>query len=114
MSIFDAEEFSKELLREMLFYEENFGIIGTVCLVDLKAGKERYLGSFDPDEGAFILEAATEWAPLDEEEMEYELAIEGEVVETFSETNPMVDALFSRTRDEHLRPRLQILYEDVG
>lgn len=114
MSTFDIETFSKELLREMLFYEENFGLIGTISLVDTDAGRERYLASFDPDEGAFILEQATEWAPLEDDDMAYELAMEGKVIETFTETTAIVDELFARATRENLRPYLQILYEDVG
>jgi hypothetical protein len=114
MPTVDLETFSKELLTEMLFYEENFGLVGTVSLVDMNAGKERYLGSFDPDEGAFILEEATAWAPVEDEAMEYELAMEGEIVETITDPGKMANELFTRAVSEHLTPHLQILYEDMG
>lgn len=114
MSSFDAETFSQDLLAEMLFYEENFGLIGTVSLVSADDGRERYLASFDPDEGAFILEEATEWAPGNDDDLAYELAVEGTVVETCAEAATLAEELFARASDENLKPHLQILYEDVG
>jgi len=56
MADFDAENFTHRLIAETLFYDHEYGLIGNLSLVDIDARKERYIASFMPDDGTFLIE----------------------------------------------------------
>lgn len=114
MPPFHPEVFARDLIAEALFYEENFGLVGAISLIDPAAGSERFIASFDLDEGAFIIEEATEWEADEEVELSYLLAVDGEVYETYDSSEAAAAALLTLAKEHMLTPRLHVLYEDRG
>lgn len=80
MAAFDLENFTHLLLAEMLFYDEEYGVLGSVSLVDPEARRERYIASFMPEDGHLLIEEATAWetdyATDDDDDVAYALAVD--------------------------------------
>ncbi|NNE35490.1 MAG: hypothetical protein HKN13_09645, partial [Rhodothermales bacterium] len=73
-----SDLFAKRLLAEALFYDQEFGAVGTISLIDSRTAREMYVAGYIPEEQAFVIEAASDWEDLDEEEVKeigYSLAI---------------------------------------
>lgn len=111
-SDFDLTEFSRTLLAETLYYEDNFGLVGSVSLVDPAKSREVYLASFDPEEGQFVVERATAWEPAEDLRIDYTLASDGNLVGTFERGEGAATQLLDLARREGLIPRFHLLYED--
>lgn len=110
---FDAEAFSRTLIAETLYYEENFGLVGSVSLVDPDRARETYLASFDPEEGQFVVERATDWESAEELTLDYSLASDGNLVGTFERAEGAATQLLDLAKREGLTPRFHLLYEDT-
>ena len=61
MQPFNLDTFTHRLLGETLFYDEEFGALGTLSLVDGETLQERYLAHYVPEDGNFLVEEATDW-----------------------------------------------------
>lgn len=113
MGSFDPTAFSRTLLAEALYYEENFGLVGSVSLVDLDERREAYLASFDPEEGQFVIERATQWEQAEELNLEYTLASDGNLMGAFERAEDAATQLLDLAKREELTPRFHLLYEDT-
>ena len=115
MAAFDLENFTRRLIAETLFYDDEFGAIGNLSLVDLSAKRERFLANYVPDEGNFIIEEATEWedAPQDDgDDIGYALAVDGSEHGSFDSAEEAADALLELAREHNLAPSVTLLFED--
>ena len=55
MTSFNLEDFTRRLLTEALFYDEEYGALGNLSLIDPEAGQERYVASYLPEDGSFVI-----------------------------------------------------------
>lgn len=116
MPDFDLENFTYRLLSESLFYDLEYGLVGSVSLIDPDAGREMYIASFMPDDGTFMIEEATEWEDLpeleEEEDVAYALAIKSSVYGTYDIPEVAAETVLSLARQHDLLPSITVLFED--
>jgi hypothetical protein len=114
MKAFNLEHFTRRLLAETLFYDEEFGAIGSLSLVDVSAEKERYIASFMPDDGSFIIEEAIEWEneAADADEIGYILAVDSKEFASYETPEEAADALLRLANQHSLMPSITLLFEE--
>lgn len=116
MASFDLENFTHRLLSESLFYDLEYGLIGSVSLIDIEEEKEKYIVSFMPDDGTYMIEEATAWEEPpeleDEEDVAYALAIESTVHGTYEIPEVAANATLTLAREHDLLPSVTVLFED--
>jgi len=116
MPEFDLENFAHRLIAECLFYDGEYGLVGSLSLIDIEAKKEMFVASFMPDDGTFLIEEATGWEPelvLDEEtDVAYRLAIESREYGTYEIPEVAAGALMAVAEKRDLLPSLTVLFED--
>ena len=115
MPPFNVDQFARQLLAEALFYDEEYGALGNVSLIDKESVRERYLASYDPDRDVFLIEEAVEWEYLDADEdgeVDYALAVDGKEYKTFDTPEATAEALLSLAREHDLAPSFMILFEE--
>lgn len=115
MATFDLENFTLFLLAETLFYDEEYGAIGVLSLVDPDAAHERFIASFMPDEGYLLIEEATAWEDVDadeeEEDVAYALAIDSTEHGRYEAPEKAAIALLSLATEHDLLPSFTLLFE---
>lgn len=115
MADFDLSTFTHLLLSELLFYDEEYGAIGSLSLVDPDAAQERYIASFMPDNGTLLIEEATAWEtdyPTDEdEEVAYALAIDSTEHGRFDNPDAAAVELLDLAATHDLLPSFMLLFE---
>ncbi len=115
MAGFNFETFTHVLLAETLFYDEEYGAIGSLSLVDPESARERFIASFMPDEGYLLIEEATEWEdayPLDDEdEVAYALAIDSTEYGRYDDPAEAAAALLALAAEHDLLPSFTLLFE---
>lgn len=112
---FSIEQFARHLLLEALFYDEEYGALGNVSLIDQEQNRERFLASFDPERGQFAIEEAVEWEDIDADadgEIDYALAVDGTEYATYPTPDEAADALLNLAREHDLVPSFMLLFED--
>lgn len=116
MPTFDPENFTTRLLAESLFYDLEYGLVGSVSLIDLETERELYLASFMPDDGSYMVEEATAWEdpPVlnEEEDVAYALAVDSNVYGTYEVPEEAARALLDLAREHDLLPSVTVLFED--
>jgi hypothetical protein len=116
MASFDLENFTHRLIAESLFYDTEYGLVGSLSLVDADAGKERFIASFMPDDGTYLIEEATGWedeVDLDEDiDVAYRLAIESTEYGTYEIPEVAAAAVLALAEEHDLLPSLTVLFED--
>ena len=116
MPTFDAENFTTRLLAESLFYDLEYGLVGSVSLIDPETERELYLASFMPDDGTYLVEEATAWedAPEleDETDVAYALAVDSDVHGRYEVPEEAAQTLLALAREHDLLPSLTVLFED--
>lgn len=116
MSDFDLENFTYRLLSESLFYDLEYGLVGSVSLIDTESERELYIASFMPNDGTYMVEKATAWEdppPLeDEEDVAYALATESTVYGTYEVPEVAAETVLSLARENDLLPSVTVLFED--
>lgn len=115
MAAFDLSTFTHILLSELLFYDEEYGAIGSLSLVDPDTAQERYIASFMPDDGTLLIEEATEWEsdyPTDEEDqVAYALAIDSTEHGRFDDPDEAAAVLLDLADEHDLLPSFMLLFE---
>lgn len=115
MAAFDLENFTYLLLAEMLFYDEEYGVIGSLSLVDPEARREAYIASFMPDEGYLLIEEATAWEEEydaeDDEDVAYALAIDSVEHGRYDLPEEASVTLLSLAEQHDLLPSFMLLFE---
>ncbi|PSQ77715.1 MAG: hypothetical protein BRD35_03130 [Bacteroidetes bacterium QH_7_62_13] len=116
MPDFDLENFTHRLLAESLFYDLEYGLVGSVSLIDPETEREMYIASFMPDDGAFMIEEATAWEDPpeleDEEDVAYALATESTVHGTYEIPEVAANTVLTLAREHDLLPSVTVLFED--
>jgi len=115
MPPFNVDLFARQLLTEALFYDEEYGALGNVSLIDQESVRERYLASYDPDRDLFLIEEAVEWEDLDADEdgeIDYALAVDGQEHSTYGTPEETAEVLLTLARDNNLAPSFMILFEE--
>lgn len=115
MTGFDLEQFTRRLIAETLFYDDEYGALGNLSLIDTQARKERYLASYAPDDGNFVIEEATEWEdyePSEGDEIGYALAVDSKEFGCFDTSDDASEALLNLAREYSLTPSVTLLFEE--
>lgn len=117
MPDFDLENFTHRLLAESLFYDLEYGLVGSVSLIDPDTEREMYIVSFMPDDGSYLVEEATAWEedPPDleeDEEVAYALATESAVHGTYDIPEVAANSVLSLAEEHDLLPSVTVLFED--
>ncbi|MFW5955308.1 MAG: hypothetical protein ACOCSK_01030 [Rhodothermales bacterium] len=115
MKEFNAEHFMRRLIAETLFYDEEYGALGNLSLIDEAASRERYVSSYVPDTGTFLVEEATEWEepePDQEDDIGYQLAVDSREVGTFDTPEEAADVLLRLAMEHNLMPSITLLFEE--
>jgi hypothetical protein len=103
------------LIRETLFYDEEYGVGGNLSLIDRKEGKERYISAYLPDTGDFVIEKATEWEDYEadeDDEIGYALAVDSEDYGTYEDPDACAHVLARLVQDEGLSPSITLRFEE--
>ncbi len=113
---FDLKNFTHRLIAESLFYDYETGAVGTLSLIDYDARKERYLISFLPEEGHFLIEEATDWeddVELDDDsDVAYALAIDSTGHSSYDVPEVAAAALLQLAEEHNLLPSFTLLFEE--
>ncbi len=116
MADFDLENFTHRLLAESLFYDLEYGLIGSVSLVDTETEREMYIVSFMPDDGTYMIEEATDWEDPpeleDEEDVAYALATRSDVYGTYDIPEVAANTVLTLAQEHNLLPSVTVLFED--
>jgi len=117
MPVFDTDQFVLRLIAETLFYDEEYEALGNLSLIDTEEQCERFVASFAPEDGLFVLEEATEWEdyePGEPDDIGYALAVDSREVETFESPESVAEALLRLAREHGLAPSITLLFEEEG
>lgn len=115
---FQLESFVRNLIVETLFYDEEYQAIGTISLVeagekDEADGRERYVAAYVPEEGAFVIEEATEWEDDDDDDdIGYALATDTDEHGSYDTPEEAAAELLSLAKQYGLAPSVTLLFED--
>ncbi len=115
MTPFNIERFTRRLIEETLFYDDEYGAIGNLSLIDPAARRERFLASYVPDDGTFVIEEATEWedySPEEGDEIGYALAVNSKEHGCFDTPEQAADVLLALAREHALLPSVTLLFEE--
>ncbi len=117
MSSFNLEDFTRRLIAETLFHDEEYGVIGNLGLIDPQTRKERFLASYVPNDDTFIVEEATEWEDFIPEEggtdeIGYVLAVDSKEYGCFDSPEETSETLLNLAREHNLLPSVILLFEE--
>ncbi len=115
MSTFNSDQFIIRLIAETLFYDEEYEALGNLSLIDLEEKCERFVASFAPEDGLFVLEEATEWEeyqPGDPDDIGYALAVDSREVGTYESAESVAAELLALARTHNLAPSITLLFEE--
>ncbi len=108
------DAFATRLLTEALFYDEEYGAIGTVSLIDSVSSKEMFVAAYIPEELAFVIESATDWEELDAEEIDeigYALAIDSDEHGVYGLPEEAATELLALATSYDLQPSITLIFE---
>jgi len=112
---FSIDNFARHLLVESLFYDEEYGALTTISLIDQELKKERFLASYDPDGDQFVIEEAVEWEELDVDadgEIDYALAVDGSEYGCYETPDAAADELLKLAETHDLVPSFMLIFEE--
>ncbi|ARA94591.1 MAG: hypothetical protein D6685_12780 [Bacteroidetes bacterium] len=115
MTAFNLEHFTRRLITETLFYDEEYGALGNLSLIDVASGKERFIASYSPSDGLFLIEEATEWEdynPDEDDEIGYALAVDSTLHGEYETPDEAADVLLGLAREHGLMPSITLLFEE--
>ncbi len=114
MPPFDNESFTTKLIAETLFYDEEYGALGNLSLIDETARKECFIAAYSPEDDRFIIEEATEWedyTPSDNDDIGYALAVDSSEYRTYRTAEETAVEVVSLARKNSLTPSITLLFE---
>ncbi len=115
MSDFDSDQFIVRLIAETLFYDEEYEALGNLSLIDAEEKCERFVASFAPEDGLFVLEEATEWEdyePGEADDIGYALAVDSRELGTFETAEDVSRQMLNLAREHNLAPSITLLFEE--
>ena len=111
----DLKDYTRRLIAETLFYDEEYGALGNLSLIDEEAAREAFVASYSPEDGLFVIEEATKWedAPPDaDDEIGYALAVDSREIGSFPTPLAAADELLQLAVDRNLFPSITLLFEE--
>lgn len=115
MAQFDLEDFARRLIAETLFYDEEYEALGNLSLVDEREEQERFVASYSPEEGLFVIEEATNWEEYesgDADDIGYALAVDSREHGSFETAEDAADELLQLAKKFRLVPSITLLFEE--
>lgn len=115
MTAFNLEQFTHRLISEALFYDEEYGALGNLSLVDLGTGQERYVASYLPEDGLYIIEEATQWEKdydPEDDAIGYALAVDSTEHGSYDSAEQTADVLLALAKEQNLLPSITLLFEE--
>lgn len=115
MATFNLNTFALRLIAETLFYDEEYDALGNLSLVDEKAGREKYVASFAPEDGLFVLEEATEWEEYEAgsaDDIGYALAVDSRELGSYDHVDEISKVLLDLAEQHNLLPSITLLFEE--
>ena len=116
MSTQSLEDFAVHLIAETLFYDEEYGALGNISLIDPARGREIYVASYLPETRDFTIEEASAWERSEDlgedDEIGYALAIDSTVHGSYDTAAEAARALLALAREKGLQPSVTLLFED--
>lgn len=111
MKGFTLELFTRHLIAETLLYDEEYDLLAYLSLVDVEKGRERYVASFVPEEGVFLIEEATAWEdpPPEDDNIGYAVSIESEVRSRHDLPEEAAEVMLMLATRDSLLPSLTVL-----
>ncbi len=109
------DDFAKRLIAETLFYDGEYEALGNLSLIDTGSEKERFIASFAPEDGAFVIEEAIEWEDYEPGEIDdigYALAVDSRELSSFETADDAAVALLTLAREHGLIPSITLLFEE--
>ncbi len=118
MSTQSLEDFAAHLIAETLFYDEEYGALGNLSLIDPVRGRELYVASYVPKTRTFAIEEASEWESSedlgDDDAIGYALAIDSVDYGSYASAAEAAAALLDLAREKRLLPSVTLLFEEEG
>ena len=114
MASFDHQSFAVRLIAETLFYDEEYGALGNLSLIDEKERRECFIAAYSPEEDRFIVEEATGWedySPSDDDDIGYALAVDSTEFRTFRSAEETAVEMLDLARKNNLYPSITLLFE---
>ena len=115
MATLDLNSFVQRLIAETLFYDEEFAALGNLSLIDTEANQERFIASYAPDDGIFVIEEATEWedyTPGEDDDIGYALAVDSQEHSTHETQEDAAAVLLDLAATHGLQPSITLLFEE--
>lgn len=112
---FNAKDFALRLITETLFYDEEYGAVGNLSLVDMETAKERFIAAYVPDEASFVIEEAVAWEDYEEsedDEIGYALAVDTSEHKTFETPDETAAEMLKLAETFNLTPSITLLFDD--
>ena len=112
---FALQSFTLRLIEEALFYDDEYGIRGTLSLVQPDDALEMYVAYFDPEEGVFAIDAGVAWEPMTDEEKVfpgYAFASDTKEHATVPSAGEAATMLLELAEAEGLLPSLSLVIEE--
>ncbi len=115
MPQFDSEDFTRRLIAETLFFDEEYEALGNLSLVDARSEQERFVASYSPEDGVFVIEEATNWEEYESGEADdigYALAVDSKEHGSYETADEAADELLSLAGKFRLVPSITLLFEE--
>ena len=99
----DYRSFARVLLAETLFYDAEYGLYGSISLIDTELEREAYLAAYDSTAEAFQIEKATAWEKTnggEDNDFGYAIAIDGKILAEYKSSVETADALLDLVDQE--------------
>jgi hypothetical protein len=112
---FNLKQFALRLITESLFYDEEYGALGNLSLIDPKTKRENFIASYVPEDGSFSIDEATEWEdfdPANDDEIGYALAVDSREFATYDSGDEVANALLRLAEERGLVPSVTLLFEE--
>ncbi len=115
MSDFDLQAFTRTLIGESLFYDDEYGAISNVSLISEQENKELFIAYFLPEESTFVIDKVTDWEDYDPDEegaIGYALAIDSEEHMASKSQDDIAKEVLALAEKFNLTPSASLFFED--
>lgn len=112
---FDLKQFVLRLITESLFYDEEYGALGNLSLIDPELKRELFIASYVPEEGTFSIEEAVKWEDFDpnrDDEIGYALAVDSREFANYHTGEEVSRAMLRLAEERGLLPSVTLLFEE--
>lgn len=114
MGNFQLDTFSVRLVAETLFYDEEYGALGNLSLIDEGESKERFIAAYSPEDQHFVIDEAIEWEqfePGESDDIGYALANRTAEFGTYESADETAAEMLKLAEAHGLTPSITLLFE---